>query len=167
MVERNRSRTKGNVVLREVEEEDLPIFFDHQRDPVAVRMAAFAARDREAFMTHWRTNVLGVETNVVRTVLDDGVVAGNVVSWDQDGRRCVGYWVGRDHWGRGVATSALSAFLDEDPTRPLYAHVAKANVASIRVLEKCGFAPTGEDPGPSDDGVEELIMAHGAGGPTG
>jgi RimJ/RimL family protein N-acetyltransferase len=41
--------------------------------------------------------------------------------------------------GRGVATQALAAFLGLEPVRPLYAGVAKHNVASIRVLQKCGF----------------------------
>jgi RimJ/RimL family protein N-acetyltransferase len=151
----------GGIVLREVVEEDLPIFFEHQRDPEAARMAAFVPRDREAFTTHWTTKVLGGETAIARTVLLDGDVVGNVVSWIQDGRRLVGYWIGREHWGGGVATRALAAFLEEFTTRPVYAHVATSNVASIRVLEKCGFVPTGEDPGPPDDGVEELIMAIG------
>jgi RimJ/RimL family protein N-acetyltransferase len=149
----------GSVVLREVVEDDLPVFFEHQRDPEAARMAAFTPRDREAFMLHWATKVLGDRTALARTVLLDGDVAGNVVSWIQDDRRLVGYWIGREHWGKGVATRGLAAFLEAVSTRPLYAHVATSNVASIRVLEKCGFVPTGEDPGPSDDGVEELVMA--------
>jgi RimJ/RimL family protein N-acetyltransferase len=88
-------------------------------------------------------------------VLFGGQVAGNVVSFEQDGQREVGYWIGRRFWGMGVATAALSAFLDLVETRPLYACVAKHNVASIRVLEKCGFEISGEDSGPSDvPGVE-------------
>jgi RimJ/RimL family protein N-acetyltransferase len=51
----------------------------------------------------------------------------------------VGYWVGREFWGRGIATRALAAFLDEVSERPIYAGVADTNLASIRVLEKCGF----------------------------
>jgi RimJ/RimL family protein N-acetyltransferase len=153
--------TEDRLVLREVVEKDLPVFFDHQRDPEAAQMAAFTPRDRDAFMAHWTTNVLGGEGALVRTILVDGTVAGNVVSWMQDGRRLVGYWVGREHWGRGVATRALALFVDEIPFRPLYAHVATSNVASIRVLQKCGFAPTGEDPEASDDGVEEVVMALG------
>ncbi len=47
--------------------------------------------------------------------------------------------VDRAFWDRGVATAALSAFLGLEPIRPLYAEVAKHNVASIRVLQKCGF----------------------------
>ena len=144
----------GHVSLRDVTEGDLPVFFEHQYDPEANRMAAFPARDRSAFMAHW-TRILGDDTITKKTVLFDGQVAGNVVSFEQNGQREVGYWIGRRFWGRGVATAALSAFLELVETRPLYARVAKHNVASIRVLEKCGFEISGEDIGPSDvPGVE-------------
>lgn len=139
----------GGVSLRDVTEDDLPVFFEHQLDPEATRMAAFPARDRSAFMAHWR-RLLADDTVVKKTVISDGRVAGNVVSFEQDGEREVGYWLGRRYWGKGVATAALSAFLDLVETRPLYARVAKHNVGSIRVLEKCGFEITGEESEPSD-----------------
>ena len=82
---------------------------------------------------------------MTRTILADGAVAGNVVSWLQDGERLVGYWIGREHWGRGIATRALAELLREIEERPLYAHVARHNVGSIRVLEKCGFTRRAED----------------------
>jgi RimJ/RimL family protein N-acetyltransferase len=147
------------VRLRRVEEHDLPVFFEHQRDPDANRMANFDARDLDAFMAHWR-KILGDETVVVRTVELDGLVTGNVVSWEHDGERDVGYWIGRQFWGKGIATAALAAFLEELDTRPLHAHVATHNVASIRVLEKCGFERTGDGSTPSvdDGGVEELVL---------
>ena len=148
----------ADVHLREVTESDLPIFFEHQRDPEANRMAAFPPRDRDAFMAHW-TKIMAGDTAILRTVVLDGQVAGNLVSWERDGRRMVGYWIGREYWGRGVATTALSEFLRQTEERPLYAHVAKHNVASIRVLEKCGFTVSGEEVAPSeDDDVEELLM---------
>jgi len=138
------------VRLRGVTEDDLPIFFEHQRDPEANRMAAFPPRDRDAFMAHW-TTILRDASVVVRTVLLDGEVAGNVVAFDYEGRREVGYWIGRAFWGKGVATSALRAFLAEVRERPIYAGVAEHNVASIRVLEKWGFtiseAPAGDEDG--------------------
>jgi RimJ/RimL family protein N-acetyltransferase len=127
------------VELRAVAPADLPILFEHQCDEDAARMAAFPPRDRDAFMAHWR-RILADETVVARTVVCDTAVAGNVVRWERDGHREVGYWIGRDHWGRGVATGALRAFLDVFEARPLQAYVAKHNVASIRVLKKCGFA---------------------------
>ena len=148
------------VILRAVSQGDLPIFFEHQRDAEANHMAAFPARDRDTFMAHW-AKTLGDGSVTTRTVVVDGKVAGNVVSWDQDGRREVGYWIGREFWGKGVATRALFAFLSEETTRPLYAYLASHNVASIRVLEKCGFVISGEEPGSSNepgDGVEEVIL---------
>ena len=136
-----------NVLLRDVFASDLPIFFEQQLDPVANQMAAFPARDREAFMAHW-AKILADKSNILKTILYDDRVAGNIVSWehpDEGSEREVGYWLGREYWGRGIATQALSLFLDHMTTRPLYAYVAKHNLASIRVLEKCGFTIIGED----------------------
>ena len=149
----------AEVLLRDVRDDDLAIFYEHQRDPEANRMANFEARDRGAFMAHW-AKILHDETAVVRTVESDNVVAGNVVSWEHDGERDVGYWIGREHWGKGIATGALSAFLSEVDARPLHAHVAAHNVGSIRVLEKCGFERTenGDTRAADAGGVEELLL---------
>ncbi len=149
-----------SVILRPVAQGDLPILFEHQRDPEANRMAAFPARDWDAFMAHW-TRLLGDDSLVKRAVVVDGQVAGNIGSWEQDGRVEIGYWIGREFWGKGIATRALGAFLGEVPTRPLWAHVAAHNVASIRVLEKCGFRVTDEPLEPSDepeDGIAEVTL---------
>jgi RimJ/RimL family protein N-acetyltransferase len=93
-------------------------------------------------MAHW-AKILRDDAGVVRSVECEGLLAGNVVSWVHDGERDVGYWIGRDHWGKGIATSALMAFLGVVAERPLFAHVAMRNIGSIRVLEKCGFANLG------------------------
>ncbi len=149
----------NGVRLRDVVEADLPILFEHQQDPEAVRMAAFPSRDWEAFLAHWRTKVLGDATVAKKTILFDGRVAGNIGSFERDGKPLVGYWIGREFWGQGVATSALAQFLETVRARPLYAHVAKHNAGSLRVLEKCGFRASAEQPpGPGDDGVEEIVM---------
>lgn len=147
------------VSLRDVEDRDLEVFFVHQSDPEAVEMAAFPARDREQFAAHW-ARVRADDALVARTIVADGMVAGNLGSWPDDGRQLIGYWVGRERWGRGVATQALALFVDEAPIRPLFAHVAVHNVGSIRVLEKCGFrrdrALEAKETAPHD-GIEELI----------
>ena len=147
------------VRLRSVEDRDLDVFFEHQADPQAVEMAAFPARDKEQFEAHW-AKVRADDTLVLRTIVADGMVAGNIGSWPADGQQLLGYWVGREYWGRGVATQALALLVDEVSIRPLYAHVVVHNVGSIRVLEKCGFrrdrVQEAQAPAP-DDGVEELI----------
>ena len=156
-----------HVALRDVIPDDLPVFFEHQLEPEANEMAAFPPRERDAFMAHWhkilpdvtagstpnpnpRPSTTTTYTKITKTVLADGRVAGNILSWEEHGRREVGYWMGKEFWGRGVATTALRLLLDLVTTRPLYAHVAKHNVASIRVLEKCGFTPAPIDD--ADDG---------------
>jgi RimJ/RimL family protein N-acetyltransferase len=144
-----------HVRLRDVREDDLPTLFEHQMDPEANRMANFPARGRDAFMAHW-AKILADETLLAKTVVHDDTIAGNVVSWTHDGERDVGYWIGREHWGKGVATAALSAFLAELPERPLFAHVAEHNVGSIRVLEKCGFSNLGRVVLPNEEGTELL-----------
>ena len=149
-----------DVRLRDVTEGDLPILFEHQRDPEANRMAAFPARDREAFTAHW-TKILDDAMVAKKAILFNGQVAGSIVSFEQSGTPRVGYWIGKSYWGKGIATKALSEFLLHVKARPLYAHVAKHNVGSIRVLEKCGFTICGEDKGPSGAGgenVEEFVL---------
>jgi RimJ/RimL family protein N-acetyltransferase len=147
------------VRLRTVEDGDLDVFFDHQADPQAVEMAAFPARDREQFTAHW-ARLRADDALVTRTILAAGTVAGNIGSWPDDGQQLLGYWVGREWWGRGVATAALALFVDELAVRPLHAHVAAHNVGSIRVLEKCGFrrGRAAEAVALASDGVEELVF---------
>ena len=131
------------LVLREVADDDLPIFFEQQLDAGAQRMAAFSPRDpndRDAFMTHWG-KIRDDASSTIRTIVADGRVAGNILCFTHGGKREVGYWLGREHWGRGVATRALAVFLSLIAERPLYAGVASDNAASMRVLEKCGFVP--------------------------
>ncbi|HEX8678966.1 MAG TPA: GNAT family N-acetyltransferase [Chthoniobacterales bacterium] len=135
-----------NIRLREVEPGDLPLFFAHQHDAEAAAMAAFPSRDRAAFDQHW-AKTLANPANMLRTVIVDGEIAGNVCSFTRDGLREVGYWIDRAYWGRGVATAALTAYLRLEQTRPLYAGVAQHNAASIRVLQKCGFTVMRSDDG--------------------
>jgi RimJ/RimL family protein N-acetyltransferase len=147
------------VTLREVTQEDLPIFFEHQLDAEATRMAAFPSRDHEAFMAHW-ARIMNKETNetgILNTILADDTVAGNVVYWEAAGEPNIAYWLGKAHWGKGIASAALAQFLTKIEARPVYAHVAKHNFASIRVLQKCGFQLAREDMCDGDDG-EELVM---------
>lgn len=130
----------NEVRRRNIEPNDLPIFYGQQLDVDATSMATFPARDRATFDAHWATKILDNPAAVKQTILLDGQVAGNIGSWPQDGVRLVGYWIGKEHWGKCVATRALVAFLHLVTERPLHAHVAKHNVGSIRVLEKCGFS---------------------------
>ncbi|HUC43406.1 MAG TPA: GNAT family N-acetyltransferase [Candidatus Sulfotelmatobacter sp.] len=147
------------VVLRGVVTADLPVFYEHQRDPESLRLAAFTPRDWDAFRAHWE-KILAQPDAMIRAIVAGGTLTGYVLSFERFGKREVGYWIGREHWGRGIATAALVAFLEIERSRPLHARIAEHNVGSIRVVEKCGFAVSHEEDGesPMDDGVEEVVL---------
>jgi len=153
------------VSLRDVAETDLPIFFDFQRDSAANYMAAFTTRDptdKEAFAAHWN-RILNDDTVLVKTIVFDGHVVGSVATFvDKEfGKPEVTYWIGKEYWGMGLATYALTRFLRDMTVRPIYGRAAKDNVASIRVLEKCGFRMFGQSKGFANARgavVEEVIL---------
>ncbi|WP_199618118.1 GNAT family N-acetyltransferase [Paenibacillus alkalitolerans] len=154
---------KDAVQLRDVTERDLPIFFEYQLDASSNYMAAFTPEDpsdKAAFMNRW-SDILANENIIKKTILYNEYVVGNILNFIQFGEPAVGYWIGRQYWGKGIATSALSKFLDYVKVRPLYARAAKDNIGSVRVLEKCGFKIYGEDKGFSNarnEEVEEYIL---------
>jgi len=150
-------------VLREVRDEDLDVLFEQWADPVAVHMAAFTApdhMDRDAFERRW-SRLRADETVMTRAIVVDGEVTGTIGSWGGPGERELTYWIGRSHWGKGIATCALTAYLTVDPSRPLYGRVASDNVASRRVLEKCGFRVVATDRGFAEaraGEIDELVL---------
>ena len=127
-----------NVKLREVRDDDLTTLYLQQLDPEACAIARFPSRGLDDFMAHWE-KIRGVASNFTYTILVDDQVVGNIGSWETHGEREVGYWIGKEFWGQGIATSALTELLLQLPMRPLLGYVAKSNLGSRRVLEKCGF----------------------------
>ncbi|MET7454725.1 GNAT family N-acetyltransferase [Streptomyces sp. NPDC005574] len=136
------------VRLRGVIHADLEAFLTFEHDEEAVRRSRFTPRPRDAFLTHWKSAILGDDTCLVRTVTVDEEPAGHIVAWwegdEADSRRrFVGYWLGRPYWGRGIGAEALGLFLREEVNRPLYADPFAGNTASVRLLEKLGFQRSG------------------------
>jgi len=134
------------VILREVADDDLDALFAFQADPIAYEMADVPPRDRPAFDAHW-TKIRQDPEVLLLTIDLDGVVAGHVLSFILGRRRVIGYWLGRDFWGRGIATKAVAELLEIETRRPLRAHVFPSNTASARVLAKNGFRLLRGEPG--------------------
>jgi RimJ/RimL family protein N-acetyltransferase len=126
------------ILLRPVVASDLPILFEQQLNRDAVAMSAYPSKDRGEFMRHWE-GILKNKSITAHTVIYREKVAGHVLCWKEKYEMRVGYWIGKQFWGRGIATSALREFLVEVKIRPLYAETANHNIASKRVLEKNGF----------------------------
>jgi RimJ/RimL family protein N-acetyltransferase len=153
------------ITLREVTDADLPTFFSQQLDPESNKMAAFTSKDptdKVAFQDHWR-KIRSNKTITNRTIQFNGQVAGHVASYTDEefGRPEVTYWIGREYWGRGIATQALKQLLELVKTRPIYARVAKDNLASLSVLKKCNFHIVGTNTAFAEargKEIEELIL---------
>ena len=129
------------VVLRDITTADLPIFFEHEQHPEANRLAAVPARDRDSFMTYWHTKVLADPDVKKKAIVVGGDLAGNIESWESDGRRFIGYRLGAAYWNRGIATTALAKFLaDFETARPIYAFVAGAKEAQTTGLHHSPLA---------------------------
>lgn len=150
----------NELILRDVVEDDLAIFFEQELDQEANYMAAFIAKDpsdRAAFMAHWH-KILADEKVIIQTIIFDGKVAGSVLSYEDEGKLQVSYWIGREYWGKGIATEALSEFLaNNNKIRPIYARVAKDNLGSHRVLKKCGFTIISESKAFANARGQEII----------
>jgi RimJ/RimL family protein N-acetyltransferase len=150
--------TNGLVRLRNVERDDLPRMYRMQLDPESNRMAVTIPRSAEAFEAHW-ANALRDPSITAKAILIGEVLVGSVSCFRRDGRANVGYWVNREHWGQGIASRALELLLLEVSTRPLYAHVATSNGASLRVLQKCGFVVERVQVSPASDRFPECEEA--------
>lgn len=140
----------GFVELREVVPDDLEIFFRQQQDLESNELAKVFPRSRSYFDAHWE-KALRDPSVIVRAILLDGVVVGKINSFTAEGKSLVGYWLDRGHWGKGVGTRALEAFIGVVDIRPLHAQVAMTNIGSIRMLERCGFVKIGEQESAEDE----------------
>lgn len=143
------------VRIREVRDSDLEALFAYQSEPESAEMAAVPVRDRETFFA-LRAKIKATPTATSRAILCGSEVAGDIGAWEQDGELLLGYRIGKQHWGRGIASRALELFKQEVTARPMRAFVAEHNAGSIRVLEKAGFVCI-EGPTMGEDGIAEYL----------
>jgi RimJ/RimL family protein N-acetyltransferase/ubiquinone/menaquinone biosynthesis C-methylase UbiE len=150
--------TSGLVRFRNVERDDLPRMYQMQLDPESNHLAVTIPRSAEAFDKHW-ADALRDPSVTAKAILLGEALVGYVCCFRRDGQANVGYWVSREHWGKGLASRALELLLLEVATRPLYAHVATSNGASLRVLQKCGFVVERVQVSPATDRYPECEEA--------
>lgn len=122
---------------------DVQILHTFEFDEASNQLAGTKPRDWPTFQARWAEILAdsnGMVTGVTpRVIVANGNVVGSVNISPFDGRNSIGYWISREHWGKGIATRAVALMLCEFTPRPLYATVAGHNHQSIRVLEKNGF----------------------------
>lgn len=137
------------ITLKQTKTADLEHFFIFQLDKEANFLAAFTAKDPTDKRTYFGkyTKLLNDPTINMQTILADETVAGSIAKFEMEGDAEITYWIGKDFWGKGIATAALKAFLTIENKRPIFGRVAFDNVGSQKVLEKCGFVKIGADIG--------------------
>ena len=138
-----------NITLAEVKKDDLNVFFQFQLDKEASYLAAFTAKDTNdetAYIERYSRYLTDPSIHM-RTIMADGEIAGSISKYVMEEEAEITYWIDRKFWGKGIATAALSAFLQIEQSRPIYGRVAFDNFGSQRVLEKCGFVKIGTDKG--------------------
>jgi RimJ/RimL family protein N-acetyltransferase len=105
---------------------------------------AFLARVAKATEQH------GQPAHFAIRCADDRLIGGCGLNDFENGkshRAEVGYWLAKPFWGRGIATAVAQrvcqhAFEEFDLVK-ITAYVFMLNLASARVLEKCGFVQEG------------------------
>ncbi len=137
------------VNFRKTEKPDLEFFFQFQLDKEAIYLAAFTSKDptdKEAYFEKY-TKFLDEPTINMQTILVDETIAGSIAKFEIEGDTEITYWIDRNFWGKGIATTALKKLLIIENTRPIFGRVAFDNFGSQKVLEKCGFVKIGTDKG--------------------
>lgn len=138
-----------NIKLINTSIADLDTLFLFQLDKEANYLAAFTSKDpsdKQAYITKW-TNLLADKSIHCKTILMDGEIVGSITKFEMEGTSEITYWIGKQYWGKGIASLALQQFLPLEKNRPLYGRVAFDNIGSQRVLEKCLFSKIGTEEG--------------------
>ena len=139
----------NKVHLKYTKPDDLEALFLFQLDEEANRLAAFTSTDptdKNAYIKKW-TRLLQDDKNHIRTIFLNEEIVGSIAKYEMDGNAEITYWISKDFWGKGVATSALVHFLKIEKIRPIFGRVAFDNIGSKKVLERCGFSKIGTEKG--------------------
>ena len=99
----------------------------------------------------WIAGLLGRPIATDFAIEVDGRAVGAIgcVPGEDVSRRSaeIGYWLGREYWGRGITSAAVREvtrlLLDRPAFCRLHATVFAPNLASARVLEKAGYSLEG------------------------
>jgi RimJ/RimL family protein N-acetyltransferase len=128
-----------------------PAIYEYENEPppslewLRERYARLESRSSPDGAQRWLNWVVRLET---------GELAGYVqATVHADGRAAIAYVLGSRHWGRGIASQAVSMMMeqlrDDHGVQVFHAVLKRANWRSMRLLERFGFTRA-----PEGDGVE-------------
>ena len=135
------------IQLRELEEQDADALVKHLNNEVVIRYLTgripfpYTQKDAEWWIQ------TGHKEGIVRAIQYEeefaGVIGVHSGSYHHAKNAEIGYWLGEDFWGKGIATKSVGimtarAFQTKNIVR-IYAPVFAPNKLSMRVLEKNGY----------------------------
>ncbi|MGC4036375.1 MAG: GNAT family N-acetyltransferase [Chitinophagaceae bacterium] len=137
------------LIVRLYTTEDEEIFFNLNGDEEVVRYIR-PVKNREECNQFLKDIIHDAEKNplIGRWAVDEKRTGNNVgmfaiIPVDETNKLQLGYALLKEYWGRGFATELTSHgidyFFDNLNRRELYALTEEPNIASQKVLEKCGF----------------------------
>lgn len=98
----------------------------------------------------WWVNT-GSQVGIAKAIEVNGNFAGviSAIAGEHENSRSaeIGYWLGEEFWGKGIATEAIKKMTDHVFSNTgivrLFAPVFSPNKKSMHVLEKCGYMQEG------------------------
>jgi RimJ/RimL family protein N-acetyltransferase len=136
--------TTERLVLRRARIEDVGPMHRIMSDPTAMRYWSTLPHESMKTTADWVRSMLDPPPNNDDFIVTlDGGVIGKMGAWQLPD---FGYLLDPAHWGKGLASEALAAFLAHrrrEGRTFLTADTDPRNTASIRLLQRHGFAETG------------------------
>jgi ribosomal-protein-alanine N-acetyltransferase len=132
------------LVLRRARSEDAVAMHAIMSDPQAMRYWSTPPHSSIAETERWMTSMIEADaaTSDDFIVTLNGRLIGKLGAWKLPE---IGFLIGRDHWGQGIASEAMAAFIVRRRTlrsTELMADVDPRNSASLKLLERAGFKET-------------------------
>ncbi|WP_156308331.1 GNAT family N-acetyltransferase [Sphingobacterium endophyticum] len=147
------------IKLVKTELKDLERLFEFQKQKEGIYLAAFTASDpgdKEAYLSKFE-RILKDPKIQNYTIFLNNIIVGSIAKFPLDGKIEITYWIDRDLWGKGIASKSLAKLIEMDSDRPIYGRVAFDNLASQKVLKKCGFIRIAEDKGFANARQKEIV----------
>lgn len=142
------------LILRFLEEKDRDAIFNninHDREVLKYYVASFVEKPDDFslknLIEYYKQNEMYIFAVVLK---ESGEVIGNILQCSKPNARMhtveVGYAIGKKYWNNGYMSEALKAMIgflfDRGIHKVTACHIA-GNIASGRVMEKCGMAYEG------------------------
>ena len=144
------------ILLRHWKDSDAKALYKYASDPEVGPRAGWQPHHSEDESLEIIRTVFNNPTTWAIILKETGKVVGAIgygPSCDcslpsHEGEPTLGYWVGKPYWGMGICTEALNLMISHirktTGIKSLISGHFTDNPASGRVMEKCGFVPTGE-----------------------